>query len=126
MIRTLQRSYSGFLEVVGIPVLHFGYVMTTDRDKHIMVSRKYISNPGGICMNHMIVDAYGIHYHMNNCVWHPKWPYIEHWNQIREGDTLHIQCYGYRNSMLGIYPNIVNIGRPDTQKIWGKDVNIML
>jgi len=127
MIRsTCRRDYSGLLEVVAIPSLYFGYVVTTHRENCITISRKYISNSGGIFMNYVVVDSYDNHYHMNNCIWYPKWSYIEHWNHIQAGDKLHIQCYGHRNRIVDLYPNIVNIGRPDAQKYDGKDVNIML
>jgi hypothetical protein len=84
------------------------YAYGTMQTKQINISKKYSFVRNGYTQ-FMIIDEKGNHYNMINSLWYWKWNSIEDWNNMEENNKTTVKIYGYRASVLGIFPNIVNM-----------------
>jgi hypothetical protein len=99
------------IKVAGIGITcHLCYAISTKREKEIIVTKKYKYDANGFT-NFMIVDVKGEHYNVNNSIWYMKWDSIEDWASIEVNDNINILYYGWRIPFIGIFPNIILLGK---------------
>jgi hypothetical protein len=82
------------------------YAYVTVENKLIKVNKKYQFDRNGFT-EFMIIDDNGVHYNVNNSVWHWKWVSIEDWHKLETSKVLAIKYYGWRVPLLGLFPNII-------------------
>jgi len=101
-----RQKFHAYPEIMGLPLIHAGYVITTQNKKTIVVSSKYVYTYGGYT-RFMVVDNTGTHYAVENSIWFWRWNAIEDWERIQIGSPIRIHYYGWRIAPFGVFPNIV-------------------
>ena len=86
---------------------NFFYAILTREEKEIIVKKKYKFDRSGFT-EFMIIDSNDKHYNLNNSLWYWKWDSIEDWYSIKEEQKLNTLTYGWRLTILGMFPNIVS------------------
>jgi hypothetical protein len=109
---TFNRNYPevSFVVFMSCSFFHSNYVYGTSKIEYSSIIKKYKMVRGGYT-DFMVIDKKGNHYNVNNSIWYWKWNSIEDWNNIKEGDELKINYYGWRIPILGIFPKIYTLNK---------------
>ena len=106
-----------------ITLVKLAYFKGTQFEKEIRVKNKYIRVGSG---NHgyMINDTKGHIYRLGSSIWAWHWTPAELWNSLEQDQNYKVHGYGWRVSVLRLYPNVISI--EDGSNIVNDETNNLL